>query len=133
MSREKTIKLSKPTKKQAKKNLEEVSYEDRISGIKMHSMAGNQRHPLQSLRDVANFIKMPNKKNLLKAGGPTVNYIDPSVLVDWIENVIGDKELASEIDNYIGNEENFKEIAEIINELIDKRIYQSKKVIEEDN
>lgn len=130
MSKEIDLNLKKPSKEQAKNDLREVEYDDRISGIKMHSMAGNQRHPLNSLEEVYKFIDIGNPSELLKPGGSTINYIAPKILTKWIKEVIGDEELADKISENLSEKSNFKEKSKVIQETIGKRLYQCQQTLQ---
>ncbi len=131
MSETKNLELRKPSKEQAKRSLREYNYEDRLIGARMHPMAGNKRKPLYSLEEIYKFLEIENPKKLIEKGtGTSINYIDPDSLMGWINDILKDKELSKKIKENIENKNNYMDKIRVIKELIDKRIYQSREILE---
>lgn len=89
-------------------------------------MAGTKKVRLFSIRDVERFLVSPSAGRVL-AGGPmgTVNYVDPAGMADWVEDVLGDADLAQALREVIDSGRAYGFIVPELKELIAHRIGQS--------
>ena len=89
------VSLPKPSRDVALRVMGEVGFEERLLGVKMRPMVGNQEHFVYSVKEVIEFLRMDSVEDLLTTGSKAyVGYIDPLVLKKWMVEVIGDKVLA---------------------------------------
>ena len=77
--------LTTPTRELALRILDEVGFEDRITGSSLHVRAGVRTLSLYSLEDTFRLLKEPHP------------YIDLDQLEGWIRTVIKDEELADKV------------------------------------
>ena len=71
------VRLPKPSRDVATRVLGEVSFEERLTGIKMRAMAGNQSLPIYSFEEAVNFLHMDSLDDLLRLGSKSyVGYMD---------------------------------------------------------
>jgi hypothetical protein len=119
------VSLPKPSRDVALRVMGEVGFEERLLGVKMRSMAGNQEHFIYSVKEVLEFLRMERVEDLLTTGSKEyVGYIDPHVLKKWMAEVVGDKGLAESIEEEIERFDNFKDQVAEIKALIAQRLDQ---------
>lgn len=119
------MKLTQPTPELAEAVQAEVDYETHLVGYKLHGMAGNAAIRLYTLEDVANFLHVDDREQLVEmGGGGTIGYVDLEVLSDWTREVVGDEELAEAIDDARRAEPDYKSQAEAVKAQIDRRLEQ---------
>jgi len=95
-------------------------------------MAGNVEQPMHSLQDAARFLHMEPLDRVLAAGPKaSVPYVDPRILQRWVTEVFGDSELGEAIGVKIEGGQNYRERAEAIRELLNRRMSQARAVLEE--
>lgn len=124
------VSLPKPSRDIALRVVGEVGYEERLLGVKMKSMVGNQEHFIYSVKEVIEFLRMERIEDLLTPGGKEyVGYIDPHVLKTWIAEVIRDQRLAEAIKENIERLDNFKDQVAAIKILISERFEQCVELI----
>ena len=121
--------LSKPSDALCSRLLKEVSFEDRFSGVKMTSRAGNRTSSIYSLEEAARFLHMDGPEDLLGSGSrASVGYLDLDRLKEWVDKVFGDRELAGEIGREAGGPGSYLEKVRNIKQLMNQRLAQSRKV-----
>ena len=91
--------LSKPSRELAVRLLSEVSFEERITGVWMHTMGGGTECFILSLKEAIGFLK-PNEGSVWATGG-WICYIDPDNLQKWVAEKLTDKELAQAIGQFV--------------------------------
>jgi hypothetical protein len=109
--------LSKPNKELAQRLITEVGFDDRIIGYQMGKRTGSLPITMYSFQEVAGFLS------------GNYNVIDFEKLGKWINTVMGDHELASEISAAIKEDQNKKEIMETVRDLLVYRLVQCKKIV----
>lgn len=124
------VSLPKPSRDVALRVVGEVGYEERLLGVKMRPMVGNQEHFIYSVKEVIEFLRMERVEDLLTTGSKEyVGYIDPHVLKKWMAEVIGDKGLAEAIREEIERLDNFKDQVAAIKIIISERFEQCVELI----
>ena len=119
------VSLPEPTRDVALSIVGEVGFEERLLGIKMMPMVGNQEHFIYSVKEVLEFLRMEPVEDLLTPGSKSyVGYIDLHVLKKWMAEVIGDQGLAEAIQNVLEIKDNFKDQVAEIKTLIADRFSQ---------
>lgn len=117
--------LTQPDPETAESHLEKVDFDNRLIGVKMHGHKGNEQVNLYTLADVAEFIGMAPMDMLQQYGNKgMVHYVDPEALVEWLESVQGDKELAAAVEAEIEGHDNYQDRIEPIKELLKERLEQ---------
>ena len=125
------INLPKPSRDVALRVMGEVGFEERLLGVKMRPMVGNQEHFVYSAKEVIEFLRMDSVDDLLTTGSKAyVGYIDPLVLKKWMAEVIGDKVLAEAIKEEMERLDNFKDQVTAIKMLISERFNQCATLLE---
>jgi len=126
------VRLSKPSRDVALRVVGEVCFEERLLGVKMMPMVGNQEHFIYTVKEVIEFLRMEPVEELLTTGSRSyVGYIDLQVLKKWVAEVIGDQGLAEAIDKEIETKENFTDRLAVIKALIAERFRQCKALLGE--
>ncbi|MFC2026826.1 hypothetical protein ACFLUX_02505 [Chloroflexota bacterium] len=135
--------LSKPLKELATKLLDKVDYIDRLVLYSMTPKACTQTVIFSSLGEVLKFLhgyesSSGDDEVLAEENLVNVRYIDLKKLQKWIDETLGDQELAKAIREEIGqecNHSNFQDIVQHFNKhispvktLIEKRIKQCNQV-----
>lgn len=117
--------LTEPDAETAKTHREKVEYDNRLIGVKMHGHKGNEQVSLYTLEAVAEFIGMAPMEKLRQYGNrEMVHYVDPAALVEWLETVQGDEELAAAVRGKIEAHDNYRERIEPIKQLLKERLEQ---------
>jgi len=140
--------LSSPPKELATKLLDKVGYVDRLVLYSITPKAGTQMVTFSSLGEILKFLHIYETSSgedgvLSEESLINVNYIDLNKLQNWIDETLGDKELAKAIREEIGQEcdhSNFQDIVQHFNKhispvktLVEKRIKQCNQVAIEEN
>ena len=86
------VKLSKPSRKLAARLLGQVSFKERIYGIREHPAEGETEETIYSFQEAVNMMGAADL-----SGEDWVTRIDSKVLVEWVGETLGDKELAQAI------------------------------------
>jgi hypothetical protein len=95
-------------------------------------MAGNVEQPMHSLQDAERFLRMEPLDRVLAAGPrASVPYVDPRALQRWVTEVFGDPALGDAIGKEIEAGGNYRERAEAIRQLLDRRMSQARAVLED--
>ena len=119
------LSLPEPSRDVASRVVGEVDFEERLLGVKMRPMVGNQEHFIYSVKEVIEFLRMERVEDLLTPGSKEyVGYIDTHILKKWIAEVIEDKDLAEAIKEEIERSDNFKDQVTAIKALITARFSQ---------
>lgn len=120
-----------PTVEMAGRAMRQVDYDHHIVGLKMAAMGGANPSALYSLEDVAEFIHVDDYETALRDNHATVGYIDPMALASWIEDVLGDADLAAAIREVAGDGAVYGSIAPEIKDLILQRAGQLREALSE--
>lgn len=107
--------LLKPNKKLAQRILKEVGFDDRIEGYRLRKRTGALPTTMYSFQELAGFLS------------DTCPRIDFTRLMNWIDNVMEDRELADKIDAVIRTDHSDREKMSKIGELVVFRLVQCKK------
>lgn len=117
--------LAEPDAQTANAHREKVEYDNRLIGVKMHGHKGNEQVSLYTLEDVAEFIGMGPIEKLRQYGNrEMVHYVDPDSLVEWLETVQGDRELATAVQAEIKANDNYRDRIVPIKQLLKERLMQ---------
>lgn len=117
--------LSQPDTETADTHRTKADYDERLIGVKMHGHKGNEQVNLYTLEDVAEFIGMAPMEMLEQYGNKgMVHYVDPRNLVEWLETVQGDAELARAVEEQIEAHDNYQAQVEPIKQLLKERLEQ---------
>ena len=108
--------LTTPTRELALRILDEVGFEDRITGSSLHVRAGVRTLSLYSLEDTFRLLKEPHP------------YIDLDQLEGWIRTVIKDEELADKVKTAIAQQSNEQDTLTLIRDLVGIRLIQCKQL-----
>ena len=108
--------LTTPSRALALRALDEVGFEDRLTGSSLHVRAGVRTLSLYSLEDTFRLLKEPHP------------YIDMDLLESWIRTVIKDEELSDKIKAVIAQESNQQEAIPMIRDLVGWRLIQCKQL-----
>ena len=119
------VSLPEPSREVALRVVSEVDFEERLLGVKMRSMVGNQEHFIYSVKEVIEFLRMEHVEDLLTPGSKEyVGYIDLNILEKWVAEIIRDKDLAEAIKEESERSNNFKDQVTSIKALIAERFSQ---------
>ncbi len=127
--------LSEPSKELAARLLSELGYEERLVGYKMTAMNGNTPESLYSLQEAIDILQADSPETLLlKGGNLSLGYIDPGDLRKWVEEVLGDSELAGAIglELEMGKESGYAKQIGAIKALMAQRLRQCKELMEKE-
>lgn len=117
--------LTQPDPETATTHREKAEYDERLIGVKMHGHKGNEQVNLYTLEDVADFIGMAPMEMLEQYGNKgMVHYVDPRDLVEWLDTVQGDGELARAVEEQIETHDNYQAQVEPIKQLLKERLEQ---------
>jgi hypothetical protein len=108
--------LATPSRELALRILDEVDFEDRITGSSLHVRAGVRTLSLYSLEDTFRLLKEPYP------------YIDLDQLEGWIRTVIKDEELADKVKTVIAQKLNEQNTINLIRDLVGIRVIQCKQL-----
>jgi hypothetical protein len=108
--------LKAPSRELAVRVLDEVGFEDRITGSSLHVRAGVRILSLYSLEDIFRLLKEPHP------------HIDLDQLENWIRTVIKDRELSDQIKEVLAQKSNQQEIIPLIKDLVGWRLIQCKQL-----
>lgn len=88
-------------------------------------MAGTKKVRILNVRDLERFLVSPSVNKVLN-GGPmgSINYVDPSSMAVWIEEVLGDAELATALRAIIDSGRAYGYLVPEMKDLIAHRIKQ---------
>ena len=104
------VSLPEPSRDVALRVVGEVGFEERLLGVKMRPMVGNQEHFIYSVKEVVEFLRMEPVEDLLATGSKAyVGYIDLHVLKKWMAEVIRDQKLARAIEKELEIRDSFTE------------------------
>lgn len=119
------VNLPEPSRDVALRVVGEVDFEERLLGVKMRPMVGNQEHFIYSVKEVIEFLRMECVEDLLTPGSKEyVGYIDLHILEKWMAEIIKDIDLAEAIKEESARSNNFKDQATSIKALIAERFSQ---------
>jgi hypothetical protein len=122
---DKMVSLPEPSRDVALRVVGEVDFEERLLGVKMRPMVGNQEHFIYSVKEVLEFLRMERVEDLLTPGSKEyVGYIDLRILERWMAEIIKDKDLAQAIKGESERSDNFKDQVAGIKTLIAQRFDQ---------
>lgn len=110
--------LSEPSQELAARILARVSFNDRFTIAMIHPHTGPMPMDVYSFQEVANLLKAPGL------------HLDLKTLAKWLEEVIGDEELAARILEAI--DEGPQEKARLTGALMQERLEQCRAMMEED-
>jgi hypothetical protein len=115
----------------AMKLLSEVSFDLRFNGTKFHAMSGGIPVVFTELQEVKDFLHVAPLPSLLTVGGGgTVNYVDWTKLIAWVEEVFGDQELARAIGEEIEKGNSYVKTMGPIKNLIEERLLQCRALLQ---
>ncbi len=106
--------LSKPSRKLASRIVNEVGFEDRIIGYRLRERTGPLAMTLYSFEEVVTFLRDPF---------PRMNF---QALQSWINDVMGDGELAEKVKTVIKEKPDGAERVQLVRDLMEERLGQSK-------
>ncbi len=122
--------LPKPTKDVATRILSEVGFDNRLVGFDMKPRAGNTPMSLYSFAEATNFLHVDSLDDLLIPGGRgSVGYIELAALQKWVDQVMGDKDLASAIGEAVKQNDCYHDQAIAVKELMAERLSQCKETM----
>jgi hypothetical protein len=131
-----TVNLSEPSRELAARILAGVSFEKRLIGTRTNPGAGDIRENIYSFEEAVVFLK-DNDEDIW-ASNDWVYSIDQRRLQKWLDEVLGDKELADAIEdkiresaNYTGYDRDLKEREQLkeIKELMEYRLKQCQELM----
>ena len=108
--------LTTPSRELALRILDEVGFEDRITGSTIHVRAGIRTLSLYSLEEILMLLKEPFPQ------------IDLDRLEGWIRTVIKDSELADKVKTVIAQKSNEQDTLTLIRDLVGIRLIQCKQL-----
>ncbi len=110
-------KLSKPSRQLGVRVLNKVPFENRFIGYRLSERHGASRVTSYSFQEVVNLLKdqMPR--------------VDFNALQEWVQKVIGDKELAERVATAVEKENNDHDRVVCIKNLMEERLIQCKKMV----
>ncbi|UWG51581.1 hypothetical protein AArcCO_2287 [Halalkaliarchaeum sp. AArc-CO] len=121
--------LPPPGEELAKRLMRKVDFEDRFVGIDMHGHKGNTKERLYSLESISTFVGVDDKESLqIHGSSASIRYVDFEELAEWLESVHGDQELADAIRREIAIHDNFKDEAQAVQPLLERRLEQATEV-----
>jgi hypothetical protein len=106
--------LSKPSRKLASRIVNEVGFEDRIIAYRLRERTGPLAMTLYSFEEVVTFLRDPF---------PRINF---QALQSWINDVMGDGELAEKVKTVINEEPDGAARVQLVRDLMEERLGQSK-------
>jgi hypothetical protein len=109
-------KLTAPSRDVALQLLDEVNFEDRLTGSILHMRAGVRIVSLYSLEEIFLLLKEPYPQ------------IDLAQLENWVRTIIHDGELADRIKTVIQQEAGDQDTLHAIRDLVGWRLIQCKQV-----
>ena len=122
-------KLPEPSKDVATRILSEVDFDNRLIGFDMKPRAGNTPLSLYSFAEATNFLHVDGFDALTIPGaGGSVGYIDLAALQNWVNTVMGDKDLAEAIAETVKENESYHDQANAVKELLAERLHQCKEI-----
>lgn len=122
--------LVQPTPEKAEQILREVGVDEQFVGLKMSSMGGSSPSALFDLATTASFIKIGDYQDALRpTSQATIGYVDLNQLVKWVDEVVGDTELAAAIKDEVDTGKAFGYVAPAIKELMTQRVRQCEAVL----
>ena len=131
--------LSTPTFELAQRCIQELPWEGRLEGYWTHLMSGSTQHYMYNLPQVADFLR-GNVEVLYERNG-SVGYVNATVLRDWIQEMLGDNELAQAVDAIVHELDNCEndvkrqlkeiELIEPMGDLLRSRVKQCLAVLED--
>jgi hypothetical protein len=117
--------LTQPATQTAAAHRSKAEFEERLIGVKMHGHKGNEQVNLYTLADVAEFVGMAPQESLLQFGSKgMIHYVDPEALVEWLETVKGDEELADAVRAEVEAHDNYRDRIDPIKDLLKARLDQ---------
>lgn len=84
---------------------------------------GRKIHWLQSLLDLVEFLT-PSEEALKRGERTVMNYADPTRIVTWVRDVVGDPELADRMQAVVGSGKGYAVLAPQLRELALQRVIQ---------
>ena len=108
--------LTTPSKKLALRVLDEVDFENRITGSSLHVHAGIRILSLYSLEEVFMLLREPYPQ------------VDLDRLENWVRTVIHDQELADRMKAVIGQKATEQNAIPLIRDLLGMRLIQCKQL-----
>ena len=108
--------LTAPSRDVALQLLDEVNFEDRLTGSILHMRAGVRIVSLYSLEEIFLLLKEPYPQ------------IDLAQLENWVRTIIHDSELADRIKTVIQQEAGDQDTLHAIRDLVGWRLIQCKQV-----
>ena len=115
--------LPAPSIEQARMAFREVDYYHSILGATYSMMGGTTEQRCYSLKQVAAFLQMPEDiLDPYEGQHGTIGVVDFALLSDWIDDIIGDRDLSGAIRELIGQESTLGKVLPFIKELLQERI-----------
>lgn len=110
----------------------ELSYDERLVGYKMTASAGNAVNDMYSLKEAVLFLAGITWDTPLldPSYKGSLNWVDVHVLVAWLNDVVGDTDLATAIAQETFELESYREQSERIAKLVVERMTQYRKVLD---
>lgn len=132
MSTQTQYTFADPSLEQVEYAFRELSYNERLVGYKMTASAGNAVNDMYSLREAVLFLAgITWDTPLLDPGYKgSLNWVDVHLLVEWLNEVVGDTDLATAIAQETFELESYREQSERIAELVVGRMTQYRKVLD---
>jgi len=115
---------------QAAKLMRHVSSDEALEAGILTPMAGTRVIRLFSLEEAERFLVQHDGKTMAQGGAwAKVNYVDPAHLAKWIDEVLGDKELAASLNELAATREPYGFLVPKIKVIITSRIAQANQVL----
>lgn len=123
------VELSMPAPELAERLLAEVPYDQRLTAASMSCLHGPASVDLYSLESAGRFLYMDSLDALREpTSGAVLGYIDPHALVWWLENTLGDGELAAAVREVVSAAPSYIAALEPMRELVARRVAQCEQV-----
>lgn len=123
------MELHSPSEQTAKALLEDVEAKDYLKGSMMEHGPGPRRRRIYCLGDLEKFLRTDEPEELQQIRGGRVGYLEYSDLIDWIEQVVGDPQLAEAIEDAIDEDAGYRKNVENIRPLIKTRMEQCEELV----
>lgn len=107
--------------------------DEELLGFRMAAMSGNSPAPLASLAEVERFFVVLTQEEIGSMDmRQRIHYIDPSSLVAWVRDVVGDVDLARSLNEVVSGGDVYGTLVRDMKPLIAERLGEYEAVLGED-
>lgn len=118
----KVLKLAAPSAEVARKGLASYDFDHAIGVAQVSAMAGSSMRQAYSMKELEASLVPLDTMDFALMQHSSIGYVDLVVLEHWVDEVIGDHDLATAIHDLVAQESTYGKAMPFIKELLQERL-----------